>query len=283
MENNIGIPQIPKHNKNIKQIKPPDLNQKKVNNMDEFEHFWQFILFILAKGIRNLPKLLLTVVLPLVIVTVINIILESIPNYTLYGFTKTVVLLLVFLTATYNSFIPRTIFWVIVFTIGKSLFRRVRSEGFVKVSGDFRQFPVRFKASKTILGKLSNNLLITGAGLGFVAANFLSRNNKIDKVLVCYVVAIALVNALSKGKEGLLFVSIKLIYKDLTVFNKNKRGSIEHHIYIVVSGFALGLIGNTIFAVIALSYGGYILGAILTVLGLAMMFLKKNEVKENQS
>jgi len=279
LENHVGIPIIPKRMHSIEKVAPPDAPMKKVSGIDQYEHSWQLLLHIVGQGIRHMPRLMATILLPLAVVTVINIALESIPTYSLYGFGKVVVMTLVFLTASYNSVIPRTIFWVIVFTVGRTLLRRVRSEGFGKVVGDFRQFPVNFKASKAILGQLSNALLITGAGLGFFTANFLTRNNRIDKVLVCFVLATALINALSKGKSGLLFTSVKLVYQDLTAMVKSAGKITADHTYLIVSGFILGLLGNTVFAVIKLDFGGYILGGVLAAFGLFMVLNKNKEVK----
>ena len=281
MKNNIGIPKIPKHVTSSKKIKPPVVKIQQGTGIDEYEHSWELIFHIISAGIRNIPKLALTVLLPLAAITVTNIILESIPTYKLYGFTKVLVFVLVFLTSSYNSSVPRAIYWVVIFTFGKTLFRRVRSEGFATVLIGYKQFPTNFNKSRSAIGKAGNYILCIGAGFGFFAANYLSRNNRIDKVLVCYVVAIALVNALSKGKKGMLFIMIKLFYKDIVAFNKNARTITTHQSYILVSGVVLGLIGNTIFALIKLDNGGYILGGVLAVVGLVMLVVNKVEVKED--
>lgn len=281
MNNNIGIPKIPKHIASVKKINPPDVKVEQATGIDKFEHSWQLIFHIIASGIRNLPKLALIILLPLAAVTVTNIILESIPFYTLYGFKKKVVLFLVFLTSSYNSTVPRAIYWVVIFTFGKTLFRRIRREGPATVLVDYLQFPTHFSQSRKALGKASLYLLSIGAGGGFFAANYLSRNNRLDKMLVCYVVAIALINALSKGEKGILFTIIKLFYKDLVSFNKNAKTITTHQSYMLVSGVVLGLIGNTIFALIKIDNGGYVLGGILALVGLIMLVVTKVEVKKD--
>ncbi len=281
LENNVGLPRIPKMNKPVEVVQPPEAKIKKNPGLDSYEHSWQLFIYLIARGIRQLPQILMMVVLPLVVLTVVNIILESIPTYSLYGPGKVVVLTLVFLTSSYNSAVPRAIYWVIMFTLGRSLFIRVRNEGFSKVVGDFRQFPTQLKASRDHLGKLSNARLLIGGGIGFYMANFLSRNNRIDKVLVCYVLALALVNGLSKGSKGLLFVAIKLVVKDLTAWIKSLPEMSTETIYMVVSGVVFGLVGNTIFAVIKLGSGGYILGTILAVAGCVLLIIDKKEVNEN--
>ena len=285
MDNNIGIPKIPKSLAVSPKVDPPKISKKSsndTNNLDSYEHSWQLIFHLLVEGGRNLPQLLKTVLIPLAVVTVVNIVLESLSTYYLPGFLRTLVFILIFFTSSYNSIIPRTIYWVVIFTAGKTLFRRVKSEGFSKVMNDFRQLPIDFKEAKLSLGKFANYFLLIGIGLGFVAANFLSRNNRIDKIAVCLVLAIALINTLSKGKKGLLFTAIKLFYKDLTVFFKNTGSISENHIYVLVSGFILGLVSNTIFALIKLDFGGYILGAVLVAIGFILIFNNNKGVNENR-
>ena len=285
MDNYIGIPKIPKSLTVSPKVDPPEISKKSSNdnnNLDSYEHSWQLIFHLLVEGGRNLPQLLKTVLIPLAIVTVINIVLESLTTYYLPGFLRTLVLILIFLTSSYNSIIPRTVYWVVIFTVGKTLFKRVRSEGFSKVMSDFRQLPIDFKEAKLSLERFTNYLLLIGIGLGFVAANFLSRNNRIDKIAVSFVLAIALINTLSKGKKGLLFTSIKLFYKDLTGFFKNIGSISDNQIYVLLSGFILGLISNTIFALIKLDFGGYILGVVLVGIGFIFIFNNNKGVKENQ-
>lgn len=285
MDNYIGIPKIPKSLTVSPKVDPPEISKKSSkdnNNLDSYEHSWQLIFHLLVEGGRNLPQLLKTVLIPLAIVTVVNIVLESLSTYYLPGFLRTLVFILIFLTSSYNSIIPRTVYWIVIFTAGKTLFRRVRSEGLSKVMSDFRQLPINFKEAKLSLGKFANYFLLIGIGLGFVAANFLSRNNRIDKIAVCLVLAITLINTLSKGKKGLLFTSIKLFYKDLTGFFKNAEPISENQIYVLVSGFILGLVSNTIFALIKLDYGGYILGVILVGIGFILTLNNNKGVNENR-
>ena len=283
MENNVGIPKIPQNVIISAKVDPPKLSKIATqNDLDGYQHSWQLIFHLLVEGGKNLPRIVKSVLIPLAIVTAINIAIESIPTYSTYGITKVLLLLLVFVTASYNSFIPRTVFWVVIFTTGKTLFRRVKGEGISKVIDDFRNFPDNLKESRLALGGLSKYLIITGAGLGFIAANFLSRNNRIDKIAVCLILAISLINTLSKGKKCLLFTALRLIHKDITGFNKNARIFTSDHSYIIVSGFILGLVLNTIFAFIKLSYGGYILGGIMALIGFILVILNNKEVKEDR-
>ncbi len=81
----------------------------------------------------------------------------------------------------------------------------------------------------------------------------------------------------------MLFVMIKLFYKDIVTFNKNAKQITTHQSYMLVSGVVVGLVGNTIFSLIKFDNGGYILGGALAILGFVLLVGSKVEVKENQS
>ncbi|MFZ5944728.1 MAG: hypothetical protein ACOYVD_11495 [Bacillota bacterium] len=276
----IGLPRIP-FTSEVAKVNPP--KGKMNRNEITFQHSWELFFYLIGKGIKNLPNILKTILLPLVIVTAINIALESIPTYSVQGIARTLLFMLVFVTSSYNSIIPRTLFWIIVFTIGKTLYRRIRSEGVSKVFADFRTFPGNLLGARKNLGMLSNYILLASGGVGFIAANFLTRNNRFDKVLVTYVIAIALVNTLSKGTKTMLFTALKLIYKDCAGFIKKAGVLTDNKIFILVSGFTLGLLLNSIFGVIKLDFGGYILGSLLLAAGLLLILFGKKEVGQNQA
>lgn len=272
----VGLPIIPTFKSEGKKVEPPKGKKVTAGGTVSFEHSWEMVLFLVGKGIRNLPRIIKSVILPLAAVTVINIVMESIPTYSVHGFAKTLLFFFVFLTSSYNSIIPRTIFWVIIFTIGKTMFRRVRSEGFSQVLADLKAFPGHLQEARRSLGILSNYILFASGGLGFIAANFLTRNNRLDKALVTYVIAIALVNTLSKGNKTMLFTALKLFYKDCTGFIKKAGLLTDNQAYIAVSGFTLGLLLNSIFGIAKLDFGGYILGALLLITGLLLILLRRN-------
>lgn len=277
------MPRIPSLHSAVPRVKQPIGKKEATGGTISFEHSWELVLFLVGKGIKNLPRIIKSVLLPLAAVTAINIILESIPTYSVYGFARTLLFFFVFITSSYNSIIPRTIFWVIIFTIGKTLFRRIRSEGFSQVLADFRTLPGSLLEAKRSLGMLSNYIILISGGLGFIAANFLTRNNRLDKALVTYVIAIALINALSKGNKTMLFTALKLFYKDCTSFIKKAGVLTDHHAYFAVSGFTLGLLLNSFFGIAKLDWGGYILGSILLITGLLLILLKRKRDDEELS
>ncbi|KJS21631.1 MAG: hypothetical protein VR72_09860 [Clostridiaceae bacterium BRH_c20a] len=283
LNTDIGLPRIPSFTAELKETEPPKGKKNRGSNGISFEHSWELFYYLIGKGIKNLPTIIKGIILPLGIVTVFNIALESIPTYSVQGITRSLLFFFVFITSSYNSIIPRTIFWVIIFTIGKALFRRIRSEGFSKVLADYKTFPGNLMGARKSLGILGNYIILVSSGVGFVVANFLTRNNRLDKVLVTYVIAIALINTLSKGNKTMLFTALKLVYKDCTGFIKKAELLTDDKVFILVTGFTLGLLLNSVFGVIKLDLGGYILGSILFVAGLLLILFGKKEVRQNKT
>jgi hypothetical protein len=139
------------------------------------------------------------------------------------------------------------------------------------------------KKSLSLLGVAGNYLMLVGGGLGFMAANFLTRNNRLDKAAVTYLLALALISLLSRGKEGLLFVAVKLAYKDLTSFLKRARPLSDAQVYVLVPAFVLGLLLNTFFALVKVDNGGYLWGAALLVAGLLLVSFGRKGAEPHQS
>lgn len=279
-ESSIGIPKIPKYEKEIEKKEKPKLLLTNTGTK-EYEHSWELLMDLIVKGVRNFPKIIKSILVPMAAVTVVNIILGTIPTYKLGGLTGKIIFILIFLTGSYNSFIPRTVFWIAIFTVWKKLFIKVRHIGLSKTVGEFKQLPVTVKTSLNNLGKKGNFVVIGALGLGLITANFLTRNNRFDKAFVPIVLAISIADTLLKGSDSLLFKLLKLKHKDLSGLFKKRIGLSDSHVVISAIGFMLGLIGNLLFAVIKIDMGGYIAGLILALAGIIMLHQRDKGVKNN--
>ena len=158
---------------------------------------------------------------------------------------------------------------------------RIKREGISTTFNSIKNLPGVIANSKNVLGKSYMFIMSATVGLGFVLANYLTRNNRFDKVSVVIVIAIVLLDTLSKGNKTTLFTAIRLIHNDLSGIVKKKPIFTDNHVYISISGLIMGLLGNLIFGVIKLDFGGYIVGSILLIAGIALIHTKKNEVKKN--
>jgi len=281
--NGVGYPYVPVRRESASDPGPPRTRSGTATHPREFEHTWELVYFYLVNGFKNLKRLLKMFIIPLAIAMVINIGLESIPTYSLYGILKPIVLLAVAVTASYNSLIPRTLYWIVVFTVGRKIFYRIRREGFGPTLRSFKEFPAVLRNSRDSLGQKFWVATAAAAGAGFMAANFLTRNNRFDKSVVTVVLAIAILDTLLKGHRSMLFTAIKLIHKDLAQLAGKTVAFTDAHVYTAGLGFALGLVGNLIFAVLKSDLGGYVLGAVLLLLGWALLHIGGLGVNRHQN
>jgi hypothetical protein len=279
--NGIGQPWIPKTTVTTKVVDPPKSNRKEAIMQQQFEHTWELIYYYLVQGVKNLKRLIKIFVIPLAIAMVISIILESIPTYSLTGIIRPIAFFVISITASYNSLIPRTIYWVILFTLGRKMFYRVKREGFSPTIESFKTFPSIIAKTKGVLGKNFLYVFFAAVGTGFIAANYLTRNNRIDKATVIIVIAITILDTLLRGSKTMFFMFLKLAHKDLAALAKKKVGFSDSHVYGVGLGFSVGLLGNLIFAIIKLDFGGYILGALILVPTSALLHMKSKGVKDH--
>ena len=279
-QSSMGIPKIPRYVKEIKKKeKPKPLKAKPVAG--EYEHSWELVFDLMVKGIRNFPKIIKSILVPMAVVMVVNIFLGTIPTYKLGGFTKKIVFALIFITASYNSLIPRTVFWIVIFTVGKKILIKVKSKELLNTVDEFKELPMTIKNSLENLGKKGSFVLMGAMGLGLIAANFLTRNNRFDKAFVPIVLAISIADTLLKGNDSLLFTVLKLTHKDLSGLFKKRIGLSDSHAVISAIGFMLGLMGNLVFAVIKIDQGGYMAGLLLASAGIFMLHRNDKGVENN--
>ncbi len=165
--NGVGYPYVPVRRESASDPGPPRTRSGTATRPREFEHTWELVYFYLVNGFKNLKRLLKMFIIPLAIAMVINIGLESIPTYSLYGILKPIVLLAVAVTASYNSLIPRTLYWIVVFTVGRKIFYRIRREGFGPTLRSFKEFPAVLRNSRDSLGQKFWVATAAAAGAGF--------------------------------------------------------------------------------------------------------------------
>jgi len=262
---------IPQQKSGIKQVKP---------EMSEPETFGQMILMIIKNGIKYLPTVILRVLIIVAVVTILNFIVMTIPTYSVQGNSSTLLMVIVFITASYNGVVQRTIFWGILLTVGRRTVLKIKREGFKQVKEDiFRIIP----SMKTMKEQASVNFMtffIVGCGIGFIFANFLTRNNRLDKQSVSIVLAITIVGSLIKQGRSLLVMALRLFLKDVIRMSKTKM-VLENTAKVILSGVSSGLLANLIFAVIKIDRGGYILGGLLIIGAVVLSVVKHKGVESH--
>lgn len=193
----------------------------------------------------------------------------------------------IFLTATYNDVIPKTIYWVIVFTFGKKLFNKIRTVGLTKTLEPLKQIVPSMKSAMEEAKDKANYFLLLGIGPGLIIANnftsysrFSGARNKIDKYFISLVISFTIAYFLGEGRDHWLFKFGKLSISDLNRWFKLKLTYNEKKMYLVLSGFVFGLLLDFPLIIMQLKYGGYILGLVALAISLFMLF-SKPKVKDS--
>jgi hypothetical protein len=250
-----------------------DLSEFQKNKTSvEYEHSWQVLLVLIGGFIKQIPKILFKLGLPLLVLTGLNIMIETIPTYSTTGFLKVLLMVAVFVTSSYNSPAPRALYWVLILTIGKRLFYQAKHEGVSKV---LNRYKLGLPYLKSLDIKKYQSLTVLGLGLGFLLANVLTRNNRMDKTLVTYVLAFSVLDLILRKEDSLVATFFRLLFKDLgrSVTKDFDFGMVKFHILSL--GFMFGLLGNTINAFTKWDDGGYIMGSVLVVVSIVLMFIGK--------
>jgi len=239
----------------------------------EPETFGQLIMMIIQNGIKHLPDVILRVLIIIAIITAMNFIIMTIPTYSVRGASRTLLFFMVFMTASYNGVIQRTIFWSILLTVGKRLALQIKREGFKQVKEELSQILPCMKEIKERAGAKFIQLFLTGCGIGSILANYLTRNNRIDKQSVSILIAMTIIGSVIKRGNSLLILALRLFLKDVTRLSKEK-SVLALISKVLLSGVSTGLMANLVFAVIKIDKGGYILGTLLLVVAVTLYFSK---------
>ncbi len=188
---------------------------------------------------------------------------------------NSIVMTLIFLTATYNGFIGKAAFITIMSRTIIPTIKRIKA-------GELAQIKERYGRTFTLIKNVikrgrhvAPKIILISGGFGLIASNILTRNNKIDKYLVCLLAAVALVDDLSKGTGSPVVRLVSTGLRDLPLLaGKNLKISMQST-YISIAGFALGLALAFVPGLFAQSYNspvGFVAGLIILAAGLVLHF-----------
>lgn len=260
--------------------------QTPVKDQKDSDHLIPWIVSEFKAGIKAIPKKIKSLVIYGGIILAVNLIFWTVEPYFLPSYLqpfRSLISAVVFLTATYNDVIPKTIFWVIVFTFGKRLFKQARKRGFGNTFKCMKNTVPMFKKALSNLGKNAYPALLAGAGIGLIIANnfasysrFSGARNKFDKYFIVMVIAFSISYLLGEANKTGIFKFVKLGSNDVAKLMGKSRGLSDDGVFLLLSGFVMGLILDAPLILIKWMYGGYILGALLLVaaVGLALTSAK---------
>lgn len=264
------------------QEKQEDVSKSVLSNpINEEETLVGWIMTSIKLGIKMAPKMAKQLGIQLGVVFLINFIFWQIKPWQLSGIFSKIATFIIFFTATYNNVIPKTIYWVIVFTFGKRLVKRMAKEGFFKALKPLSQTPPAFKNALNHLEGKAYSLLLLGGGVGLVVANnfasysrFSEARNKMDKYFVAIVISIAVSYILGESKKNGLVRFVTLAIQDLNKLLKRKPSvDLNSKVFILLTGFVMGLLLDAPLILMKFMYGGYIVGMLMICIGIVLEFV----------
>lgn len=279
------LPKIPTLPPKVDPVSPPAFFK---TDEKESETLFSWFRNSVKSGIKSLPKQAKKIGIRLLIVAVINLIFWTAEPYFMPSFLGNIVSLVVFLTATYNDIIPKTIFWVIIFTFGEKLFKRMRKDGIKKTLSPLKEVIPQFKEALILSKSKGMTLLLIGTGLGLIIANnfasysrFSGARNKFDKYFVALVIGFTVSYLLGEGRKTGLFKFVRLLSFDLSRWTKKNLRLVEYEIFVIMTAFVVGIFLDAPLIAVGWLYGGYIMGAlcILAAIVYPLMDKKPNENK----
>lgn len=239
---------------------------------------FQIITQIIKANYKNLPRRLLKDVIWLLPLSLIWLYVwtEWVPG----AFSS----LLIFLTAGYNGFFGKAAFITIISRTYRPLIEKYRSGEKPLIMDKYRQTAglIRNAFEKSKMQFLQ--LFFIFGGLGLIISNILTRNNKIDKYLVCLLLAFALFDDLSKGLKNPVVKLFMAIVNDFCMMFGKKIDFSRQFSYISISSFAAGIALAFVpgfFVNSFISPVGAIFGAVFVVIGIILKIVEgKNAATE---
>lgn len=243
---------------------------------------WLNHLFSVAKA--NLPKVWATIALQVGIVVLVQLVFwwDAI-NRLLPSFISGPI---IFLTATYNDVLPKTIYWIIFFTFGKRLLTKIQLVGFKKAFDPIRAVIPDVQRAMRSLGQSAQAYGVLGLGLGLIVANNFATYsrfaaygavNKLDKYFIAIVISFTLSYFMGEGKKHWIFTFSRLSYQALAKRFQWRKPYTDAHTLVLLSGFVLGLLADFPLILIAWQTGGYLLGAVGVITAIVLMVQTKGK------
>jgi len=139
---------------------------KHLSTKENSETVFSWLWSIGVLGVKSLPKMTKQLVVQIGIVVAFQVVFwyEGIAQF-IPDIIKGPV---IFLTATYNDVIPKTIYWVIVFTFGKKLLSKIKSVGLARTLEPLKGLIPTMKLAMLDAKEKANYYLLLGAGIGLI-------------------------------------------------------------------------------------------------------------------
>lgn len=282
-EPEVFFPRIPQPIEPVKSVNLPfGTGAPSVGKTEHVETLFSWMIESCKLGVRAVPKLAKRLAIHLGIVLAVNLLLWPLKTWQLPAPIDSAVKVMIFLTATYNNVIPKTVFWVIIFTFGRRLFIKIKNEGLAKAVAPIRLIAPEFKQAYLAMREKAWPLLLMGGGIGLALANnfasysrFPEARNKFDKYFVALVISFAVSYILGESKKNWMFKFARLASSDFSRLMKRQYTYSDNHTFLLLTGFVAGLLLDAPLIALKAMYGGYILGTVLVAGALVLLFVLK--------
>jgi hypothetical protein len=257
--------------------------------VQEPEHLIPWLISCGRKALKAIPHHLVSLAIYAGIVLFVNLVFWTANQYSLPSWLQPVkgfISLVVFLTATYNDIIPKTVFWVLVFTFGKKLIKSMQKKGFGASFACLKKTVPGFLASFRRTGAKAGSILLIGTGIGLAIANnfasysrFSGARNKMDKYLIVLIMAFTISYLLGEANKTGIFRFLKLGTKDVSMLLLHKNGLSDDGVYVLLTGFIVGLLLDAPLILFKWMYGGYIMGLVAVIAGIVLLFVPVRQAR----
>lgn len=211
--------------------------------------------------VRSLPQTVIMLAVQFGIIFLVNLVFwwqgiaKFIPNFILTP--------VVFLTATRNGILAKSIYWIIIFSFGKKLALRMKKHGITATIRPITRLVPELKDAFSLLKIKALPLILSSVGIGLAAAGYFSSYglkgesvNKIDKYFVSLLISLTISYLIGEGRRHWMFKFSRLATSDLSRLLGKESSYTDSHTYILMSGFVLGLLLNAPFALLSSKFGG---------------------------
>lgn len=247
--------------------------------------FFVVLFHLVGTNMRNIVSNFKKDMMWLIPLFIVWMILWTIPTMTMMslpGPIATIIAIAIFLTATYNGFVGKFAYVVVMSRTIIPKIKSIKKNGISGLFAGYGKVIQIVKKSVAINKTLAIKLTLLFAGLGFVASNILTRNNKIDKYLVCLLAAFALFDDLSKGMGNPVVRLFSAACNDIAKLLKKQVTITIGFIYTAIPSFAIGLVLSFIPGMFSQNYDditGYVAGAICIAGSVVVHFMGVKNAK----
>jgi hypothetical protein len=250
------------------------------------QSFFGLLKGIIKSNLKVLPRRLMKDAIWLVPLAVIWMVLWPLTFNTLMylpGPIRSLIPIVIFLTATYNGFIGKAAFITVISRTFIPMFRKIRAGQWPAISAKYRETARMLSGIMAQSQRVTLKLFLMFGGLGLIASNVLTRNNKIDKYLVCVLCAIALFDDLSQGAKSPVVKLFSTALRDLPMLAGKTIKVSMNSAYLSLAGFAAGLLLAIVPSVFVTSFyspAGFISGIVLILAGLGLHLTEGGNAKK---